>query len=120
MGLFGKLMFWKKEDDFSFDVLADKEMQKAGIPPADDLGIEHNRQIGIEESSSFEEPVSSLPPVSAPSPLRKQQPLSPSAPQSNSQLELISSKLDTIKAILDSMERRLASLEGTEQRKKLW
>ena len=65
---------------------------------------------------------------SQPSGLPSQTPPSPLAtPGTDSrELELISSKLDTIKAILNSLDRRIANLEklslgGTEKKEdKLW
>ena len=123
MGIIKKLMFWKHEDDFDFDKLADNEMQQSNLPQENDLGMEQD-QFGHEKSMFPEEHN----PLQQPTPQNYQQ-LKPSSPipplgsSSNSELELINSKLDTIKAMLASIEQRMAHLEkssGTEQKQKLW
>jgi len=122
MSLLGKLKFWHKEDDFDFDTLADKEMGKI---PSHDLGLDQ-KLPGLDEKSSFpEEP--EVEPLSSPrfqsSPARQASAFSPSS-GANRDLELINSKLDTLKAILNSMDQRIAHLEqisGAEKKpQRLW
>ena len=112
MSILGKLKFWHKEDDLDFDSLADKEMGKM---PASDFGTDH-AQPGLEEKPFFpQEPEAE--PMSTPrfqsSPSRAQQPSFTSPQSANRDLELINSKLDTLKAILNSMDQRIAHLEQT-------
>ena len=120
MGMFSKLKFWKKEDEFDFDALASKEMAKdfpcmelrPTTPPAGETSP-------FEELDRRSDPFASQPDSVAPS----------LAPQSTQELgnkrdmELMNSKLDTIKALLQSLDQRLANLEkGNTQdnRKRLW
>jgi hypothetical protein len=120
MGIFSKLKFWKKEDEFDFDALASKEMakdfpsmeQQPSTPP-------------IGEKSPFEEldrrsdPFASQPESIAPS----LAPQSTQQPGNKRDMELMNSKLDTIKALLQSLDQRLANLEkgsGSQDRKRLW
>jgi len=123
MGLFGKLAFWKK-DDLDFDRLAQKDldlgMGKGGAPIQDDLGLEEKSPFG-DKSTDFEQPSSPFTPrTPAASPLYQTQ----TARTPDRDLELISSKLDTVKAILTSMDQRIANLEraaGVEKNKeRLW
>jgi hypothetical protein len=139
MGALNKLMFWKKDDGFDFDSALNKEMAPSGIPPVDNLGLD-NQPTGLEENSPFDHPAQ----PTATSPFTPQQAASPYAPQpqqqqafqqplqrpgfqqppqQNDDLDLISSKLDTIKAQLSSIEQRLVNLEraaGVQQQKRLW
>jgi len=126
MGLLNKLMFWKKEDDdFDFDKITSQELEKSGLPPADNLGLEQ-KPLGLEEKSPFED---------QPNPTTSSQ--FPSPPQTSTssltgneytdkrEHELISSKLDTIKALLTSLDQRMANLEKSvgvqeEKKERLW
>ncbi len=101
MGILNKLLFWKKdEDELDFDKIAEKEMQDLSTPS------EKTNKSEFEEESGF-------------SPSRESA-LRPSAfSQQNEsvnqrELELINSKLDTIKVMLASIEQRLASLEQSK------
>lgn len=122
MSLLGKLKFWHKEDDLDFDSLADKEMGK--MPT--DFGTDH-ASSGTEEKSFFPqepeaEPLSS--PSFQPSPSRSSSSSFTSPQSANRDLELINSKLDTLKAILNSMDQRLAHVEQTsgveKKNQRLW
>jgi hypothetical protein len=105
MSFLKKLAFWKK-DDFDFDTLADKEMASHGAPLQDNLGLET-----MQEQSAF--------PTQKPD-LFAAQP-KPIPPSEHKELELINSKLDTIKAMLVSMEQRMGQIEKTpKEEKKLW
>ena len=123
MGLFGKLAFWKKED-LDFEKLAQKDldlgMGKGGMPIQDDLGLEEKSTFG-EKSTDFEHPSS---PFTSRTPAASPSYQTQSARTPDRELELISSKLDTIKAILSSMDQRIANLEraaGVDKNKeRLW
>ncbi len=125
MGLFGKLAFWKKED-LDFDKLAQKDldlgMGKGGMPIQDDFDPEEKSPFG-DKSTDFEHSSSSFTPrTPAANPMYQTQ--TASAKTTDRDLELISSKLDTIKAILSSMDQRIANLEratGVDKNKeRLW
>ena len=125
MSLFSKLKFWHKEDDLDFDSLADKEMGK--MPPSD-FGTDH-ASSGTDEKSFFPpepeaESLSSPRFQSSPSPSRTAGSTFTPSSGSNRDLELINSKLDTLKAILNSMDQRLTHLEQTsgveKKNQRLW
>ena len=124
MGFLGKLMFWKKKDEFEDIGLGEK-----GNIPNVDLGLGPDLGAGADLGQGL----SMVPPGTQPSiPSMQQptqQPLQPTQqppslgpnynqPQMQSQdyatsknLEVISSKLDALRAALDSINQRLANLE---------
>lgn len=107
MGFLDKVFFWRKEDEI--DALANQEISES----ADFLD---DQKLGMEEKSPFPEPdVPPFPPTSS----HKEQTSMP-----NRDLELISSKLDTLKAMLTSLDQRMSNLERAagvvEQKKGLW
>ena len=127
MGVMDKLMFWKKKDDFgSFDMDSFSSSAKdplGGTPLHENIGLEHDP---FGKDSMSPSPANSSPPGSDPiSPA----PTTPSdfganhdslRPKAfdqkkeysgNRDLELISSKLDTIKAILQSLDSRVNVIE---------
>ncbi|MEW5897137.1 MAG: hypothetical protein AB1668_05565 [Nanoarchaeota archaeon] len=134
MGLFGRL-FGRKRDEF--DELAEKELAakdfgspeipaELGLGPEPDLGEKSPFPSPLpEEHESF--PSGSLPSGATPSyPSGARQAAFPSvaAGTKDRDLELISSKLDTVKAILASLDQRMANLEkvaGTgKKEERLW
>lgn len=136
MGFFGRL--FGKKDDFDLDA----PMPGEGLPGEnytrgmDDFSQDHSLQqdnLGLDEKpiipdqsdssrlpSHLEEPMDSSPnhPLSM---TRSTTPTAtPGTPQRD--FELINSKLDTLKAILSSLDQRTANLEkaaGVEQNKKM-
>ena len=118
MGMFSKLKFWKKEDDFDFDSLASKEMAK-DFPPIGTPPPVTSERSPFDELDRRSDPFSSQPEEISPS-------LVPQATRdlgSKRDMELMNSKLDTIKALLQSLDQRLANLEkgpGSQDRKRLW
>ena len=131
MGIFDKLAFWKKEDDFDFDKLAKKEMGESPLGK-NDLGL-NQQPPGLGEKSPFDQPAPGtqpLPPHLEEPAFPGTQPVAPApgvptaVPAGGRELELINSKLDTIKALLTSMDQRIANLEraaGVEQKQqRLW
>ena len=125
MGILNKLLFWRRDDELDFDKLAAEQL-KTGIKD-DPFG---SNQSDIEERSPFpEEPA--RPTTARGSPYRQTnfQPqasaFSPPAENIQKDLELISSKLDTIKVMLSSLDQRTANLERAagvqqQQRQRLW
>ena len=137
MGLLNKIMFWKKDDDFNFDHLANQEMGKSDIgsdlPMQDDLGLD-KKPAGLDEKSPFQDApattgASAFPESSETTAMPPKNPATAPSPGGlsggNRDLELISSKLDTIKAMLISMEQRIANIEkttgvGQKKEPRLW
>lgn len=132
MGILNKLMFWKKEDEFDFDETAEKEL---GFPKEEDDFSLDQQPSELDEGFPAEERPSA-PPFSEPQvPGRSRgqkdfsQPASayarrePVVGTRDRDLELIQSKLDTLKAILTSLDQRMANLEkaaGVEKKERLW
>ncbi|MDO9580303.1 MAG: hypothetical protein Q7J06_07015 [Bacteroidales bacterium] len=114
MSFFGKLKFWKREDDFNFDNIASKEM---GSLPHDEL---NPNQPPMEEKSMFQDPA--VQDFHQDAQLTHQYKETPSS--GNRELELINSKLDTIKALLNSLDQRVGHLEQSNgvgrKENKLW
>jgi hypothetical protein len=135
MSIFGKLAFWKKEDDFDFDSIANKDMSHnpdADLFKGDDLGIKE--QPLTSEKDPFAMPTEKETPAFSPpgEPASGIQQLQEQNQQSQQQattgisardVDLLSSKLDTIKALLNSMDQRMSNLErssGIQKKEKLW
>jgi hypothetical protein len=131
MGFLDKIKFWKKEDDFDadFDSKLDQHIEKSDDPfKGDDLGLDQNPP-GLGEQSPFDQPVEKPDLLAGTTPEQpaafqaQQQMQAPSGTEKRD-LELLSSKLDTIKAILNSMDQRIANIErstGTvKKEEKLW
>jgi len=143
MGVMDKLMFWKK-DDYDFgkgdigseidnmgignDPFAPKQQQPYGSQ--DHLGLGQDKTSGLAgtehldsgfDRSSAEKGVEirgygheSVKPDLDETPL-KSRPLYPqSAPSPDRDMQLILSRLDTIKALLDNMNQRLEALERNQ------
>ena len=112
--MFEKLKFWKK-DEIDFDALAQQSMKEPMGNP--DFGA-HDPLFSEETLSS-----PSLPPSTQSMPASgggynprgsaSYSPRQTETVSSNRDLELINSKLDTLKAILNSMDQRIAHLEQT-------
>jgi len=151
MGLLDKLMFWKKEDEFGLDNLGTKEFNKdfnVGGLTDDPLKSSSPSPFGAEKSPfSSEGDIGSSPQLgNTPFPTTTQnmpgtrssgnssnnfnqsaQPWQSSSPQptnSSKDLELINSKLDTLRAMLQSIDQRLNEMErttaGDKQKQRLW
>ena len=125
MGILNKLLFWRHDDELDFDRLANEQL-KTGIKD-DPFGL---NQPDIEERSPFPEE-HGRPTTARGSPYKQTnfQQQAPAFPQPTENitkdLELISSKLDTIKAMLSSLDQRTANLERAagvqqQQRQRLW
>lgn len=122
MGILNKLLFWRRDDELDFEQLAEQQF-KTGH---DDLGLTPD----FEEKPLFPEPEPLRPAMPKGSPYKQatfqpQPAFTPPAENLEKDLELISSKLDTIKAMLSSLDQRTANLEraaGVEQQKRqrLW
>ncbi|MBS3101985.1 hypothetical protein J4458_00895 [Candidatus Woesearchaeota archaeon] len=129
MGLFGKLMFWRKKDEFEGIGLGEK-----GFKPNMDFGLGPDlgagadfgqgfgqglQQPGLQQPSyptppsfqqqpSFQQMQPPFPPPSYSQPAMQ----SPREYATDKNLEVISSKLDALRAALESINQRLANLEA--------
>ena len=126
MGILDKLMFWKKEDEFADIGLGDKDNlpfgDQFGAPPggANPPGL--GPTPGMDEGgmgpgpspAGPTPPQPSMPSFSPPSQPQYQQPPSyaPQQELESKNLEVISSKLDAIRASIESLNQRLANLEA--------
>ena len=99
MGILNKILFWKKDEELDFDNIAEKESSAEHYPSSQD---------------PLEKPL-----------FPQEDNLSPTRlPTPNRDMELISSKLDTLKAMLASIEQRLNNIEqamsSSEKKQRLW
>ena len=139
MGLFDRIFHRKKDDEFDFDKLAQQELGNTQEQP--DLlstpppGMGEEKSVfdsGVDEDKPLFETTPRGPPPPARFPgAASTRPMSREMPQDAVQnrdrdLELINSKLDTIKALLMSMEQRIANVERStgsqtpRQQQRLW
>lgn len=112
MGFFSKLAFWKKKDDIDDlgkDLGLDKDIGlEMGQGPSPDLGMGMDmQQQSFQKYPSFQQS------SSFPSQPSFQQPsISNDSYIAAKNLEVISSKLDALKASMDSMSQRVANIEA--------
>jgi len=124
MGIFN---FWKKKDDFGISDNFDPTKDPMGNDPStnlskdrlglgqDNLGLDQTKDPSFDNntSTSFDTPKKDMSFTQE----RQDQ-------TDNKDIELISSKLDTIKAEIDSMNQRLKSIErgmdNDEKKKPVW
>lgn len=121
MGFFGKLAFWKKRDeldDLGKDLDIDKDfgkglgMDQPGISgPNPDLGMGiDNGSQSLQKYPSFQQNSSfQMPAYQAPQPFQQS---SNDSYIATKNLEVISSKLDALKAAIDSINQRVANIEA--------
>ena len=120
MSFFGNLAFWKKKDDFA-DLGKDLDFGKGlgmdmnqGPSPDLGMGLEPLSQQPMQKYPSFQPQQNFQASSFQPSP-QYQQPPSYSSNDSyiaSKNLEVISSKLDALKASIDSMSQRVANIEA--------
>ncbi|MBI2146197.1 hypothetical protein HYU22_02565 [Candidatus Woesearchaeota archaeon] len=114
MSFLKKMLFWRRDDEAEFDKLAEKELQGG---QERSLFPDNAPPTGSEEHSLFDEPS----PAERPALPGTRPAALPGSKERD--LELISSKLDTIKAMLNSLDQRMAHLErsgNTEKKERLW
>ncbi|MEK6938189.1 MAG: hypothetical protein AABX04_04050 [Nanoarchaeota archaeon] len=128
MSLFSKLAFWKKEDEFNFDQVAERDMNK---PDPFSQGFEQNPEESAfpPEQSTFDQPQTPSPGASPQQYAQASRTaLYPGSskpsigPSGDRDLDLINSKLDTIRAMLSAIEQRLDKIERGEPKAppRLW
>jgi hypothetical protein len=119
MAFFDKLMFWKKKDEFGGIGLGDKNAAlgsdlSSGLPSSD-TGLSTGTAdsgYGLPTPASPIQPAQ--PSYQQPQPVFQPQFQPSSQPQGLMQdkIDLISSKLDVLKASLESINQRLTNLEN--------
>ena len=120
MGILGKIMFWKKKDEFADIGLGDK-----GAAPDMDLGLgpdigaggDFGQGAGMQPSPVMPSPqqpsFQQQPPSFGPPPsINPPQMQSSEEYAANKNLEVISSKLDALKAAIESINQRLTNIEA--------
>ena len=119
MGFFNKLAFWKKKDDLDNlgkDLGLDKEFGLDLGAPSPDLGmgIEPAQQQPYQKYPSFQQSGFQPQPSFQPQPAYQQQPSYSSNDNfiASKNLEVISSKLDALRASIESINQRLANIEA--------
>jgi len=107
MGLMDKIKFWKKEE------MPPEEGPPEMTPPPMHAPAE---QLGMPPAAGITEPPHEVPPA-FPQPEAFQHAAQATQPQMshNQEMQLISSKLDTIKAQLETVLQRLERLEKKEE-----
>ena len=122
MGFFDKLTFWKKKDDLDDlgkDLGLDKELGlDIGAGPSPDLGMgldtgPQAAQQPFQKYPSFQQPSlqqQSFQPSFQPQPAFQQPSYQGDIASKN--LEVISSKLDALRATMESINQRLANIEA--------
>ena len=140
MGIFDKLAFWKKKEDFGDfdkDFGADLGLEAGDMGP--DLGLPRQpgmgRDLGMPEDTGFgsmgrEYPQRSMQPPGQPLPMQQPfgAPIQPAQPSeydySRDKFEIVSAKLDSIRYTLESINQRLTNLErvayGEQEKQKRW
>ncbi len=120
MGILDKLMFWKKKDEFSDIGLGDKPSSKVDLG----LGLEYGtnneppQSLGLEPPAmqqpypQMQPPSQQMPPSFGNTPNLNQPQMQSQDYAMSKNLEVVSSKLDALRAALDSINQRLANLEA--------
>ncbi|MFH1409769.1 MAG: hypothetical protein ABIH34_07695, partial [Nanoarchaeota archaeon] len=121
MSIFGKLAFWKKEDEFSdFDLGKEPGMGLDSDPmgSSNNFGMPHDQGMSPRQNSSWSAQPSMDSGFSPQGPPSSPQHGFGAGPQSSGpdyivskEIELISSKLDGLRASLESVNARLSNLE---------
>ncbi len=140
MAFMDKVMFWKKKDDFDLGKFgADSGLSggpNLGLAPdagGADLGLP-NQNLGAPEAqfgqqmpaSQFGQAPSQSYPATAPPGFQQNIPLTPQTPPQQDfvgkDIEVISAKIDSLRAYLESINQRLANIEriAMHDQKKGW
>ena len=125
MGILDKLMFWKRKDEFSEIGLGDKDpFGKNNLAFGDDFGMGQGaEQPGFGQQSFGQQPryqqqfpqAPSQQPSFSPQQFQQYQPPRYDYSQqdmASKNIEIVSSKIDAMRASLDSINQRLANIEA--------
>ena len=117
MSILDKVMFWKRDE---LGLKEDLALPKGNLP-TDELGLESS----VPRTPQMPQPEPRIESFEGARPYAPAAP--PPQPQfmgPNRDMELVSAKLDALKASLDSINQRLANLErvayGDEEQRKVW
>lgn len=118
MGILDKVMFWRKKDDLS-DLGLDSKQPFGNDNPAfgSDFGLGSGLgQQGMGQSQGFSQPSQNMgfpqPSFQQPSYPSYSPRYEPQQDMASKNLEIISSKLDALRASIESLNQRLANLEA--------
>ena len=117
MAFFNKLAFWKKKDDLDSlgkDLGLDKELglDLGGPSPDLGMGIEPAQQQPYQKYPSFQQSGFQSQPSYQPQPSFQQPSYQNDNYIASKNLEVISSKLDALRATMESINQRLANIEA--------
>jgi hypothetical protein len=121
MGFLDKIMFWKKND--SIDLNASLDLGPDPLA-GQNLGMGMNASMGQEQTPSygnypsahtFDDSQFGSNPQFTVRDVPRQEPFSPQNYAAEKNLEVISSKLDALKAGMESINQRLANIERIAQ-----
>ena len=103
MGVFGKLMFWRKKKQEEKAL----ELPKEQGQPASNYPTGNYPEFGIREEAPQQQPV---------------MPTNPAIESSGREFQVLSSKLDVLNAKLDAINQRLSNLErmASEESEQKW
>jgi len=138
MAFLDKLMFWKKKDDFDTNIGnfgADNTFGTGAGTGAPDMGY-GNQDFGMPEAqfgqqlptSQFGQAPPMFPGTSQGAGFPQPTPFAPQQSQQDfmvgKDIEIISAKLDSLRAYLDSINQRLANIEriamGDQEKRRGW
>ncbi len=118
MGFFSKMAFWKKKDeldDLGKDLGLDKDLgMDMGQGPSPDMGMDmgsNPTQPSFQKYPSFQQQ-QGIQPSFQPQPSFPQPSYQSDNYIASKNLEVISSKLDALRASLESVNQRLANIEA--------
>ena len=119
MAFFDKLAFWKKKDDLDDlgkDLGIDKDLgldfTSAGPSPDLGIGLEQTPQQPLQKYPSFQQSGFQQQPSYQPQPSFQQPSYQNDSYIASKNLEVISSKLDALRATMESINQRLANIEA--------
>lgn len=118
MGVLGKLMFWHKKEELGDNLGLPKDTFPGPNPYQGDYGQQQPwSQPGMGSYTQPQMPTAQMPQMES---LQ-----SSSAYAASKQMELISAKLDALKAAIDALNQRIANMERIKEtedyyRKKGW
>lgn len=114
--MFDKFKFWKKDDDFSdLDLgLGDDNQTGLDLPSSKPLSPPERPSFDKLEPSGISE--MQAPPMSRAMPMMQQGNSNNNNDLMQKELEIISAKLDTIRASIEALNHRMASIEQKERK----
>lgn len=127
MGILDKVMFWKKKDEFADMGLGDKDNLAFGndfgampgtglgqMPGGSDFGSQGFGQQPMGQAQNYPSSQPQMPSYPSQQQFQPQQPsyMNPQQDLESKNLEIISSKLDALRASIENLSQRMANLEA--------